>query len=343
MPSYQKSSLAYSSTYGYTSEYQNSYSELIYLRSRFLSPETGRFLTKDTWQGNYSRPGSLNRWDYVESNSVNYTDPSGYIKQGSEARIADFIWAELKSKGITINRDWGNITDFDPNIILVSTPCNWQEGRWNILELGYIEEAADKLKKAMGGWNKLHSAVGSITVNKFDLKRGAVSPPGWSSYLVGDIVFLDDGTNLNGDWYKYTFVHEFGHVWDYRTGNQLSHNMMKELGTWVCPVGEDQELPNTMCWFPYLKHTNSAGQIVSAEHPADNCHSPNDIRCTQPPNPYPYSSSYGNGGAFFTYPGAEDWATSLGFYVYPTYRQPDVFGLGTLRRQYVKKQIANLP
>jgi hypothetical protein len=42
------------------------------------SPGTGRFLTKDSWQGNYNRPLSLNGWNYVESNPINRTDPSGY-------------------------------------------------------------------------------------------------------------------------------------------------------------------------------------------------------------------------------------------------------------------------
>jgi len=65
------------SSYGYTNEYQDSYIKLIYLRSRYLSPETGRFQTRDTWQGDYNRPLSLNRWNYVEANPVNLTDPSG--------------------------------------------------------------------------------------------------------------------------------------------------------------------------------------------------------------------------------------------------------------------------
>jgi len=63
--------------YGYTNEYQDSYIKLIYLRSRFYSPETGRFQTRDTWQGDYNRPGSLNRWSYVEGNPVNLLDPWG--------------------------------------------------------------------------------------------------------------------------------------------------------------------------------------------------------------------------------------------------------------------------
>ncbi len=38
---------------------------------------TGRYLTRDSWQGDYNRPLSLNRWNYVEGNPINYTDPSG--------------------------------------------------------------------------------------------------------------------------------------------------------------------------------------------------------------------------------------------------------------------------
>jgi len=37
----------------------------------------GRFLTRDTWEGDYNRPLSLNRWNYVEGNPINLIDPSG--------------------------------------------------------------------------------------------------------------------------------------------------------------------------------------------------------------------------------------------------------------------------
>ncbi len=52
------------SSYGYANEYQDSYIELIYLRSRFYSPEAGRFQTRDSWQGDYNRPMSCNMWLY---------------------------------------------------------------------------------------------------------------------------------------------------------------------------------------------------------------------------------------------------------------------------------------
>ncbi len=63
--------------YGYTGEYTDSYIKLNYLRSRWYDPASGRFQTKDSWQGDYNRPLSLNRWMYVEGNPTNYVDPTG--------------------------------------------------------------------------------------------------------------------------------------------------------------------------------------------------------------------------------------------------------------------------
>ena len=65
------------STYGYTGEYSGDYNELVYLRARHYAPSMGRFLTRDTWGGDYSRPLSLNRWMYGYGNPVKYTDPTG--------------------------------------------------------------------------------------------------------------------------------------------------------------------------------------------------------------------------------------------------------------------------
>lgn len=64
------------STYGYTGEITDP-TGMVYLRARYYMPNTGRFLTRDTWQGDYDRPLSLNRWLYVSGNPINRTDPSG--------------------------------------------------------------------------------------------------------------------------------------------------------------------------------------------------------------------------------------------------------------------------
>ena len=66
------------SAYSFTGEYADTYIKLNYLRSRWYDPASGRFNTKDSWQGDYNRPLSLNRWMYTEGNPVNYTDPSGH-------------------------------------------------------------------------------------------------------------------------------------------------------------------------------------------------------------------------------------------------------------------------
>ncbi len=63
-------------SYGFTGEWTD-LSGLIYLRSRYYSPIIGRFLTKDSWQGDYYKPRTLNWWNYVGSNPINFVDPSG--------------------------------------------------------------------------------------------------------------------------------------------------------------------------------------------------------------------------------------------------------------------------
>jgi RHS repeat-associated protein len=69
-------------SYGFTGEFTDP-SGMVYLRARYYSSGDGRFLTRDTWMGDYNRPLSLNRWMYVEGNPVNYADPSGHSPNAS--------------------------------------------------------------------------------------------------------------------------------------------------------------------------------------------------------------------------------------------------------------------
>jgi RHS repeat-associated protein len=57
--------------YRYTNEYQGDYNDLIYLRARHYAPGMGRFLTRDTREGDTNQPLSFNRWGYVEGNPTN--------------------------------------------------------------------------------------------------------------------------------------------------------------------------------------------------------------------------------------------------------------------------------
>ena len=65
------------SAYGYTSEYTSQ--GLVYLRSRYYDPYAGRFISKDTWEGDINNPITFNRWQYANANPIMYTDPSGHI------------------------------------------------------------------------------------------------------------------------------------------------------------------------------------------------------------------------------------------------------------------------
>lgn len=118
---------------------------------------------------------------------------------------------------------------------------------------------------------------------------------------------------------------------------------MKALGTWFCPDDtRDNYIDSRFCWHSLAAQgLDNDYQPILPELPPDVCLDPTNIDCTKPP--YPYSTSYGQAGAVFTGPGAEDWANALAYYVYPEYRQHQVIGLGKARRQYVRKQIGNLP
>jgi RHS repeat-associated protein len=72
-----------STMYGYTGE-QTDASGLVYLRARFYSPAQGRFMTRDTWEGEQRQPMSYNAWLYTYANPVNLTDPSGHDPWGCE-------------------------------------------------------------------------------------------------------------------------------------------------------------------------------------------------------------------------------------------------------------------
>ncbi|MHB9095751.1 MAG: glycoside hydrolase family protein, partial [Eubacteriales bacterium] len=67
-------------TFGYTGEQYDEESNLLYLRARYYEPETGRFLSRDTYEGELENPLSRHMYAYVGNNSVNYVDPTGNIR-----------------------------------------------------------------------------------------------------------------------------------------------------------------------------------------------------------------------------------------------------------------------
>ncbi|GFP78431.1 RHS repeat-associated core domain-containing protein [Clostridium fungisolvens] len=68
----------YENFYGYNGEDYNRLSGLDYLRARYYEPESGRFLTRDSYLGDVMQPLTLNRYAYALNNPMMYTDPSGH-------------------------------------------------------------------------------------------------------------------------------------------------------------------------------------------------------------------------------------------------------------------------
>ncbi|MGB8646733.1 MAG: RHS repeat-associated core domain-containing protein [Anaerolineae bacterium] len=66
-----------SSMYGFAGEQTDGTSGFVYLRARYYDSSTGRFITKDTWAGDYNNPLTLNQWNYTNGNPVNSVDRTG--------------------------------------------------------------------------------------------------------------------------------------------------------------------------------------------------------------------------------------------------------------------------
>ncbi|OPH62160.1 hypothetical protein BC351_02715 [Paenibacillus ferrarius] len=68
----------------YSGEMMDDKVGLQYLRARWYDPSVGRFINKDTYEGQIDNPLSLNLYTYVENNPLTRTDPSGHRTCDSE-------------------------------------------------------------------------------------------------------------------------------------------------------------------------------------------------------------------------------------------------------------------
>ncbi len=83
---------------------------LLYLNARFYDPQTGRFITRDTYRGERDDAGKWHLYLYCANNPVNYVDPSGHyytaVRLGYNlyrvARSAAVIGAFLSGLGGTV-------------------------------------------------------------------------------------------------------------------------------------------------------------------------------------------------------------------------------------------------
>ncbi len=67
---------ASSSRFTFTGREQDT-ENLMYYRARYYEPETGRFLSRDMWEGSQENPVSIHKYAYAMNDPINMTDPSG--------------------------------------------------------------------------------------------------------------------------------------------------------------------------------------------------------------------------------------------------------------------------
>lgn len=88
--------------FGYTGEMWDEETNLLYLRARYYEPETGRFLSRDTYEGSLRNPLTKNKYIYVQNSPVNLVDHSGkWAKEVHRGLTEDIIDSFVKSYGGT--------------------------------------------------------------------------------------------------------------------------------------------------------------------------------------------------------------------------------------------------
>ena len=130
----------------FTGEQRDAETDNYYLRARYYSPSTTRFLSRDTYDGKLIDPISQNHYLYAGGNPVMYVDPSGHMSMMSmsnaiaitgilAATVSYSIWAT--SRGDCDRNIWLTVGIYNaqtflraellPTFWLISEALTWQE------------------------------------------------------------------------------------------------------------------------------------------------------------------------------------------------------------------------
>ncbi|MFD3259968.1 RHS repeat-associated core domain-containing protein [Paenibacillus lentus] len=110
----------------YSGEYWDATTDLQYLRARWYDPNAGRFVSKDSYEGDITNPLSQNLYTYVHNNPLIYTDPSGHAIgkanaevfleiAGAEGPNSDAWWVIRDILGTEAQKDSRNLLDKNNN------------------------------------------------------------------------------------------------------------------------------------------------------------------------------------------------------------------------------------
>ena len=107
----------------YCGEYYDKETATVYLRARYYNPNTGRFISRDSYVGRRTDPLSLNLYTYCANNPVYFFDPSGYsygtLPDGTKMSINSAwdakVFNELRDKQLSTEVNAKKNTYADPN------------------------------------------------------------------------------------------------------------------------------------------------------------------------------------------------------------------------------------
>ena len=221
------------SIFGYTHEQADSYIKLIYLRSRMYDPATGRFLTKDPWQGDYNKPASYNAWLYVYANPVNDTDPTGQITVDQSYEADQIVKKWYQTYDITIKKDWGPSpvpVPMPPGISGISSDIScgegWNPGLWELSALEAIQNGMQNYSVRWGA-SRFRSIFGGVTF--YSIYEGN-NMHTWGHRDVEVSKGVMNAVIMGYPYVEVETVHEFAHIWDNTCNDCLSKGMMKVTG-----------------------------------------------------------------------------------------------------------------
>ena len=110
---------------------------LLYMRSRYYSPELRRFVNADVLHGNISNSSSLNRYAYVNGNPVSFVDPFGLLG------IDLFQSADVATNGFKLIKRAAEVFKKQA-VALVSPINNWVQSNETISKINdFVGTAID--------------------------------------------------------------------------------------------------------------------------------------------------------------------------------------------------------
>ena len=128
---------------GYTGEWFDDSTGMVYLRARWYDVDAGRFLTEDSFPGTIFLPPTQHAYFYAANNPMLWTDPTGLCPPGM-GQICEGIAQDINLKwGVEIDMDHNPYSAYSPRYMsnLIKALGRYpvcEKNLWTPMELAYI-------------------------------------------------------------------------------------------------------------------------------------------------------------------------------------------------------------